>query len=429
MHGHMNYTEAIACIQGLQRFPEYSKLDHIRHILKELGNPEQDLQFVHVTGTNGKGSTCAMIESILRSSGYKVGLFISPHLFEYTERIQINRNPISKDEFAHLVTGVFEVIDRLIAQEERMQPGLFECFVILSLLYFKEKKVNWIVMEAGLGGTIDSTNVIDGSVAVITNIGLEHAEILGNSLEAIAENKSGIIKKKSIAITAEQNLKLVSIFQKKAKEEETDCIAIHASDIQNRSGDLNGQQFDYKTLKNLKLSLLGAFQPFNAACAIEAAWALHSKGFSISENAIREGLSDAAWPLRLQILHRHPTVLVDAGHNIHGVEAIVKDIKTLFKSGRKILVTGISEDKPYAEMVNLLVQGMDEIIITQAHYHAAPVDQISATLPEGISFYKIKNLREALEKAKALAQPEDHILVLGGLYLGSDAARIIPEVF
>ncbi len=419
-------------LDSLPRFATKPGLERIRKILELLGNPQQDLKCVHITGTNGKGSTSAMLESIVRhakganGAGYKTGLFTSPHLFAYNERIKINGENISDEDFNRCLDKVQAAVHSMTQSSpgnRAMQPALFEVLTAAALLHFQQQKVDLAIIEVGIGGLLDPTNVVSSFIAIITNVGLEHTDILGNSKEKITHQKAGIIKHNSYVITAERDQKVLTIIRQKTIEEKAQLRVLHPSEMQS---------------KNLHIPLLGDYQLQNAGLAILAAERLKNHGFQIDEQAIQKGLAEVSWPLRLEIIHRNPTILVDGAHNLHGVQAAHESIKKLFpkeKSGakeasmkqntqRRILVLGIAQDKEYAEMTQLLSQDADMIILTKSKYRGTEPRELAKHVDAKINpqeqIILTTSPEEAARKVEQIARPEDLVTVLGSLYMAAE---------
>jgi dihydrofolate synthase/folylpolyglutamate synthase len=407
-------------LDSLPRFATKPGLERIRKILELLGNPQQDLKCVHITGTNGKGSTSAMLESIVRNAGYKTGLFTSPHLFAYNERIKINGKNISDEDFNRCLNKVQAAVESMTQSSpgnRAMQPALFEVLTAAALLHFQQQKVDLAIIEVGIGGLLDPTNVVSSLIAIITNVGLEHTDILGNSKEKIAHQKAGIIKHGSYVITAERDQKVLTIIRQKTIEEKAQLRVLHPSEMQSR---------------NLQIPLLGDYQLQNAGLAILAAERLKNHGFQIDEEAIHSGLAEVSWPLRLEIIHRNPTILVDGAHNLHGIQAARDSIKKLFprekseakkNTQRRILVLGVAQDKDYAAITKLLSQDADIVILTKSQYRGTEPRELAKHVDPKINPQEQVILttspEEAARKVQQIAHPEDLVTVLGSLYMAA----------
>lgn len=419
----MHYEQAIQFLESLPRYPKGSKTDRVQILLDALGyDVNSNPQYIHVTGTNGKGSVSAMLESVTRVAGHTTGLFTSPHLFSYNERIKYNGTDIDDNVLANYIERV-----KIAIEDTNLETCVFEVMFVIALLYFQDKDVQIVVIEAGIGGTHDATNYITGDIAIITNVDEDHAALLGNTRAEIARDKCGIIKPGAICITAETDSLLLNIITQHAQQQSAKLRVIHNEYITSLERTLKYQQFNYRDLYNVQIPLIGEFQLRNAAIVIEAAHALH-----IPEFAIRKGLQNTVWPLRLEVIHEQPIVIADAGHNIHGITAITDTIKNYLPLNAKIIIiNGSSHDKPYLKMSRLIAPLADELIISQAQYLGADPQEIyEALIKDG---YNAKHMTiqptvsKALALAFQLAAPQDVILVLGGLYLAAEAKAEIKQ--
>ncbi len=424
---------SVSTIQYLETLPRFAAkpgLERMRKILEFLGNPQQGLKYVHVTGTNGKGSTSATIESILRHAGYRTGLFTSPHLFAYNERIKVNAQDIADEDFSKNLDRVRVLVERMVREDESMRPALFEVLLAMAFLHFQDEKIDIAVLEVGIGGLLDPTNVIDGLVAVITNVDLEHAEILGDTKEKIAEQKAGIIKKGAVVLTADEDTRVIDILARTARENDAQFLLLKPEDVQLTHQSLEGQVFDFGSYEALRIPFLGNYQMLNTALAVLTAESLRKFGFRIDEQAIRDGLRSVYWPLRLEIVHQDPVILMDGAHNLHGIRTLHQVLHDIFPERRKILVLGVSSDKPYREMARLLAEEVSVVIVTQAQYRAARCEDLAESIADlKKEMYLTSDVKEALLKAKFLAKEDDLILVLGGLYLAAEARKAVDEIF
>lgn len=330
-------------------------LDRMAVLLEQLGNPQNSLKFIHVAGTNGKGSVCAMTARILQCAGYQTGLFTSPVISDYREQFQVNGEMITKEDFARLA--------RLVKQAcEQMDdpPSEFEKAVALAFLYFRERHCEFVVLEVGLGGEDDATNVIKTpEIAAIVNIDFDHMGFLGNTLTQIAEKKAGIIKEAGTVVTAEQKEEVMTVLQERCSAKHADLIKTSASQIRVREKSLDGQCFDYEKkntegttcLQKIMLSLLGDHQCENAAVVLAIIDGLRKKGYDISEHAIREGMENVHWPGRFELVSKDPLVIIDGAHNPDGIDALSHNLKEYFPGQKFILIAGILKDKDYQEML------------------------------------------------------------------------------
>ena len=398
----------------------HSKFKRIGAALEYFGNPEKGMKFVHVTGSNGKGSVCAMIASILKETGLKVGLFTSPHVHKWNERIKVSGIDISDEDLESLGNQA----DKACAELEVVLSEM-ERFFVIALVYFGEVGIDIGVIEVGIGGRLDATNIIDGTTSIITNIELEHSHILGDTVEEIAYDKAGIIKEGAVCITTETDEKLIGIFAKEAREKRAKLVVLEDSDVDLISQSIKGQVFDFMEYRNLELPLLGDHQLKNASLAIMSIDVLKDFGFQIDEFLIKQGLKNVKWPLRLEVVKNDgPTVLIDGAHTVKAIKSTLKTINQFWGDKRRIAVVGFSEGKKYEEMLDLLINQVDVFVLTKAEYRGLEVERLSEYLDgEAGEIFVTGNVEGAIEKALEIAGKDDLIMVLGGLYLGAEARQ------
>jgi len=400
-------------LYGLERFGMIFGLENVTSLLELLGNPHLKLRAIHVAGTNGKGSVCAMLDAIL-SRRYKVGLYTSPHLHRLNERIKINGKEISDEELLNLIRLLREKTER----EKRPERFTFFDFTTaLAFFYFVEKEVDLAIVEVGLGGRLDSTNVINPVVAVITNIGHDHMDVLGPTLREIAREKAGIIKENTPIVCGE-------------KREEPLRVILEESSRKKAHLYLLGRDFDYRyegglfsfsgrrlKLQSLKLGLLGKHQGENASLALEVIETLLDLGFYIDEEEIRKGLKEVKWPGRLELFEGKPKVLLDGAHNPEGVKVLCEFLREI--SFRKLhLIIGIMKDKSWKEMLEILLPLSQSVIAFRPQNPRSLEPEIILSLAKqiGLEGFEAKTPEEALKIAKEKADPEDLILVTGSLF-------------
>ncbi len=386
----MQYSKALDYLNSRETFGIRLGLANIRRLLKKLGNPHKSLNFIHVAGTNGKGSCCAIIKSALQEQGYKVGMYTSPHLIDFEERIIINDKRISKKDIARLLTKIKPFVTT---------HTYFEIATTLAFLYFKEKNVDFVVAEVGMGGRLDATNVITPLVSVITNISLEHKEHLGNTIEKIAYEKAGIIKKNIPTVTSAKNgaLKVMRQICKKRNSE------LHIANINNK----------------LKTNLNGRFQLMNASTSLKTIKVLRQQGIEISDKAIAKGFNKVLWPGRMQFISKN--ILLDCAHNPAAVKTLKKEIKKL-KYKNLILLTGILKDKNIKEMITDLSEIADDVIITKSKIHrAADPEFIAKQLNNNYAI--IPSIKKAVKFAKSVTKKEDLLLITGSIYTVGEAMQ------
>ena len=398
-------------------------LKAISELLSRLGNPQNLYKTILIAGTNGKGSTAAMISSILSSAGYKVGLYTSPHLVDVRERIVINGKKISLKEFNQTIADVKDKIKQPVTY--------FEFLTAAAFVYFQRQKVDIAVLEVGLGGRLDATNVCKPLVSVITNISPDHMDYLGNTLDSIAREKAGIIKQKGICITAAKQNKVLEVLKNVCLRRRAMLYCL-SSDIKikkQKDGFLNYQGL-YRNLKNLKIPLQGDHQLSNAALALAAIELCEKKGFSIADTAIYAGLKNTHWEARLEVLQNQPLFLLDGAHNPAGISVLCRSFKKDFSYRRLILIFGALADKDYRQMLQKIIPLTSTIILTQLKTkRAVPVNDIMETVKKmGYPAIVTENVKQAIERAQAMAKKQDLICATGSFYLAGEIKQAFPKL-
>ncbi len=419
----MNIQEYLSKFEAVTKDPS---LDAMEYFMKEFGNPDKKTKFIHIAGTNGKGSVCEMINNILIKSGYKVGKYMSPHLIRYNERITVNNEEITDEE----MSDILEEIDKKIAQyneTHRIPVKQFEIITTLALVYFFRKNCDFVVLETGLGGTYDCTNIADGLISIITSIGYDHMNILGNTIEDITNNKAGIIKKNNDTIMCFQE-KVTDMIAKKCKKENNTLHVIKKEEIKNYSFDKEMQTIDYKNYKNVKINLKGIAQIYNASIAIECMEVLKSKGYKISEESIRDGLSTVVHKARFELLENNPRIIYDGGHNEDAIKNLINTINMYYPKDRKIYILSILKTKDYKTVIKLLTADKDGIFIFTTGND--PEKYVSKEdLYEEARKYLDKNIfKEDLKDAVKLAKDKyknDVIMITGSFYVYSDVLEYL----
>jgi dihydrofolate synthase / folylpolyglutamate synthase len=426
----MTYQESLDYLTSLGRFGIKLGLERTEALLRELGNPQDLFQGVLVAGTNGKGSVCAMMASVLQAAGYRVGLMPKPHLVSYTERIQVDQRPIAEDDFAALLTELQPAINKVAA--DLGPPTEFEILTSAALYYFARASIDLLVCEVGLGGRLDSTNVLDLGVSVITNIALDHTQYLGSTLEAIAAEKAGILKPDSIAITGAQTPAL-AVIEAAAQKQQIPLLRL-GQEIELTAIDKEwaGVQATVTTpvgsYRDLRIPLLGLHQADNAALAVAAIDGLRSRGWEISDGALRDGLARTRWPGRLEVLDRNPIVLVDGAHNPAGLERSLATVQKLAKDRPLVIVFGAMKDKDLPAMLAQLRATRAPVIFSAIDWHraASPAD-LAAQF--GAPAETAASSGEALVRAREQVGRDGIVFVCGSLYLVGEviaAARARP---
>jgi len=457
----MTYEETLKYLESFQRFGIRLGLKNIRKLLKLLGNPEKRLKIIHIGGTNGKGSVGAFLFYILKEAGYKVGLYTSPHLIDFRERIRINNRLISKKELTRLVKEVY----RLPFTVYGFQPTFFEITTALALKYFADQRVDFAILEVGMGGRLDATNITKPLVSVITNVDFEHTEYLGKSLKKIAYEKCGIIKEGTPVITAENKEEVLRVIEETCRKNRARLYRVgkeikfrsQMSDLRCQISDVRCQTFNiegfHDSYENLRISLLGKHQLLNAACAIGTMELLRPKvhpvrgkspqatasdlyrrtsnGVKITKEEIRKGLAKTTWPGRLEVKRytvngKRLTIILDGAHNVAGAKALKKTIKDCFDYKRLILLLGILKSKDIKGIVAQLAPLASRIIITKPQTpRAVEPEEIAEIAKEySRSLVTKKKISQAIRQATSYAESEDIILITGSLYTVGEAIKV-----
>jgi dihydrofolate synthase/folylpolyglutamate synthase len=396
-------------LYGLKKFGDKLRLEEMEKLVSALDNPQNKFKSIHIAGTNGKGSTAAFLAQILEEAGYKVGLYTSPHLVNFNERIKINGKDISDENIVELTKIIREQVET-----NNIDTTFFEFTTAMAFQHFANEGVDFAIIEVGLGGRLDATNVIDPDLCVITNVSLEHTKILGETKEEIAKEKAAIIKEKKVVITAETDPIVLNIFENKCKEKNSFLVVLDDQlKYKINKSNFNTQTFTVKN-NTFTIKMLGEHQIRNACLAL-----LIAKQLEIPINKVKWGLEKTLWAGRLQTLQENPLLMVDGAHNIAGIKYLVNFVKTIRK--RKILVLGIAKDKKLNEMVSLLVPLFEQIIVTEGSFKPTPVEELAEAVKEYNPNVKIvKDSEEAVKEALNIANEDDFVLVSGSLYLIGD---------
>ena len=389
-------------------------LSRITKLLSMVGDPHKALKFVHITGTNGKGSTAAMTASILAAAGLRVGLYTSPHLWRFHERFQVSGQPIPDEALGRIGERV------ILAGRQMDDPATeFELMTALGMLYFQEAKCDLVVLEVGLGGRLDSTNVIPApEAAVITNIGLEHTAILGSTLAAIAAEKSGILKPGCRAVLYGQSREVGEVVARVCVEKNIPLTVTDASQLTLLSSGLDGQHFTYRGSAPLLLPLLGDYQLRNAMTVLDTVDALRAQGRNISADAVARGLAAARWPGRLELVRRRPDLIIDGGHNPQCAQALAASLRGLYGEKKLIFLIGVLADKDWQSMVGEVLPLAKAIVTVRPESdRAKDENELAAWVrAQGVPAEAHASIGEALDAALALAGPEDAVCAWGSLY-------------
>ena len=350
----MDWNDAIALLHGANWKHTKIGLERMRDFMHALGDPQEKLRYVHIAGTNGKGSACVMTQSILTAAGFRTGLYISPHLDQFNERISIDGETISDANLRRLAARV-----RAAAETLGEEPTDFEMITAMAFCWFEEQHCDLVVLEVGMGGRLDATNVIPSpEVCTIMHIGLDHTEFLGDTVEKVAAEKAGILKPGADCVLYHQLPGVMDVVQQRFADVNPDAAArliiTDPTAFTARTRTIDGQVFDYRARRHLRIQLLGNYQMENAMAVLDIIDCLIRRGWGITENAIRAGLAQATWPGRFEVLSREPLLIVDGAHNPNGVEALVDTIRAYFPDQKINFVMGVMKDKDYHTMLRLI---------------------------------------------------------------------------
>lgn len=429
----MKYEEAMKYITEVGNFGSNYGLERTYKLLEHLGNPERDLKLIHIAGTNGKGSTTSMITEILMGEGYKVGMYTSPFIEEFEERIQINRNNIPKESLAILMDEIKVAVDKVI-EAGYNHPTEFEIITVLMLLYFKKENIDFGVIEVGLGGTLDSTNVIKPIIQVITSISFDHTNLLGNTLEKIAGEKAGIIKKGIPTVIYPQQEEVLKVIKNKCFEMDSELYIANNENLKFENIvnlDKPYQLLKYNNEIDILLPLLGEHQIINLSVAMQAIEVLNNKNIiDISIANIVKSIKNVSWKGRLEVLSNNPYVVIDGAHNIQGIKTLSRNIKKYFKYENLYLILGILADKDVEEMIKIITPMAKKV------YSVTPNSirgELAESLKDEVSKFN-KNCKafdkyeEAYLEALNDASEKDLILASGSLYMIGDMRKIIRKI-
>ena len=409
----MDYKEALAYINGVEFFGSKPGLTRIRELLERLGDPQKKLRFIHIAGTNGKGSCAAMTASILKAAGYKTGLYTSPYLYRFNERMQINGRQIEDDALAEIVSRV-----RPAAEAMTDHPTEFELMTAAALLWYAQETCDVVVLEVGLGGRFDATNIIDApEAAVIMNIGLDHMAVLGDTLEQIAFEKAGIIKPGTDAVLFEQGEEATGVVRRRCEELGVPLHIADFSQLVSEFDSLYGQSFTYRG-QPYALPLLGAHQLKNAAVVLELVEVLREKGWKLEQGDVEHGLYAVSWPGRFELVSDEPYFVVDGGHNPQCAETVRDNLLHYFPDKRRILLLGVLRDKDYPGLTAILDAAADEYVcITPASARALPAEELAEHLKRyGKPVTVCGSIRDGVTEALRRSDGDSVVCAVGSLY-------------
>ena len=426
----MNYNETLDYINSVRLNQWKLGLSRTRELLDMLGNPQDDLNFVHVGGTNGKGSTCAMIESVLRCCGFTTGSFPSPYIEDFRERICVSGEMISKEDLCRITETVKSCADRMDDE-----PSHFEIVTAIGMMYFKEKKCDMVVLEVGLGGEFDATNIIKApKLSVLTNIGFDHTEYLGNTLAEIARTKGGIIKHPSPVVVYPNDEEVIDTLKGLCEERGCEMTIADFGRMKAGSADLYGQSFTWQGTSlcggedaELRIPLIGEYQLRNASLALTALEKLKEGGLDISSAALKEGMAKVSWPARFEVMGHKPVFILDGGHNPQCADAVAESLRKYFPEGGLTFIIGVLADKDYKTVLDTLMP------FAKLCYCVAPTSERALSAEEladcvrerGVEARTFKKTEDAVRTA---LEGSDPVLAFGSLYMAGEVRTAYREL-
>lgn len=414
----MTYEEALTYIHSICWKGSKLGLERTRELLAKLGNPEKQLKFIHIAGTNGKGSTAAMLASILEEAGYRVGLYTSPFINRFNERMQINHRQIPDGVLAELTEEI-----RPLADAMADPPTEFELITALAMVYFQRHRCDIVVLEVGMGGEMDSTNVIDTpEAAVIAAMGLDHVKELGPTMADIARAKAGIIKAGGDVVSYGGNSEADPVFAAVCRERNARLHQPDFSAVTPGAFSLDGQSFSYGPWRDLTIPLVGSYQMNNAAVVLETVSVLRQRGWRISDQAVRSGLAHTHWPARFEILRRDPVFIVDGGHNPHGIRATAQSLERLFPGRKFTFVTGVMADKDVEHILGLIVPLAEQFFTVRPDNPRAmdPQELARRIAALGVKATACASVQEGVERAIRAERKDGVACALGSLYMSGE---------
>lgn len=424
----MDYQQSRAYIRDAEQYAGGAlDLTNIKELMKRLGNPQDQLKYIHVAGTNGKGSVIAYLYTTLTKAGYHVGRYISPSVYSYREKIETEGKPISREKFAEQTTRVAAVIEEMTA-EGLAHPTPFEIETAVAFLLFAEEKCDPVILEVGMGGITDATNLITTTeLAVLVPISMDHQSFLGNTISEIAEKKAGIIKPGSSVVTIGQETEALEVIKKTGAEAGTDVCVADVSEAEVLEADFTGQRFCYKG-EEYALSLAGSYQTENAVLALEALRILDERGYHTTLEQRKEGLWATRWNGRLTIIHKDPLFIVDGAHNPAAADMLEDSVRKYFKDRRLFFIMGVFKDKDYPYIIRKLCPYAEQILAieTPDNPRALPAEELAEAIrPYNANVRAEKNISRAVEELFKMAGKDDVILSFGSLSFIGEITRIV----
>lgn len=421
----MNEKEVLLYIEELRQYGSVPGLDSIRQLCRRLGNPQESLRFIHVAGTNGKGSLTAYLTGVLMEAGLKVGRYNSPTIRDWRERIMVGRQMITKEALGRLMSLIREACDRMV-REDLPHPTSFEIETVLGFLYFLEKECDIVILETGMGGTLDATNIIEKTqVAVLTSISMDHMAFLGNSLAEITANKAGIIKDGCQVVTLPQDQACMDVIRKVCEERGaalTVAPGLYDGQVDKVRYGIEKQSFRYKKRMKIELPLIGTFQIENAALAIAVCEVLCSLGYDITDAQIQKGIRSTVWHGRFEVLAKRPYFIIDGAHNEDAAKKLKESLQFYFTNKRIIFIMGILKDKEYEKILQITAPLAESIITVKTPDNPRAMDAYELALKAAKYHPNVTaadSVEEAVEMSYLLADRDSVIIAFGSLsYLG-----------
>lgn len=414
----MNYEEARAFLEEVGKTGSVLGLESMQELLKRLDNPQDQLKFIHISGTNGKGSELAFLSEILTEAGYRTGRYVSPTLYSYRERIQVNGEWINRESLARYVAVIKEAIEA-IAADGLSVPTVFEVETAISFLYFCDKKCDIVLLETGMGGTLDATNVVKTTILeVIASIGMDHMGFLGNTLGEIAANKAGIIKPDTCVVSAKQEPEAEAVVRRVSEQMHAQLSIVDPEHLSEVQYGYEKQSFTYKNWKNVEITLAGTYQIINAALALEAVEALRKLGYALSEEQVRTGMKRAAWRGRFSVIHKDPIVVIDGAHNPAAATVLKTSLETYFKGKKLYYIFGVFADKDYEKVIEITAPLAEQIITVQTpdNPRALPAEELKCAVEKvNPKVSSAKTIEEAVKRTMDVVKKEDVIVAFGSL--------------
>lgn len=421
-----NYDEALAYITGTSWKEKKKGLERIRLLCRYLGNPQDGLSCIHIAGTNGKGSTAAILDSVCRSAGLICGLFTSPHLEKYNERIRVNGKDISDEDFTALAAKIEEAASKM-----EDAPTVFEKLTAMAFMYFSDMNCDVVILETGMGGEFDSTNVInDPIMTIITNIGLDHMNELGDTVEKIALTKAGIVKKGIPCVCIEQEPEVMNVIRTICMFLDSPCIFARKSDVRIVSSDLNGIRIMTSAISEpVTVSLCGEYQLSNIALALSVIRLIMVTGkLPIDESAVLEGLRNVTWAARFEIMKRNPYLIVDGAHNPHGMRGLVDSLRKLFLKKQITYITAINSDKDVDKMLDIMCENASRVYTVKVDARGEDPEKLAEDIKNrGTEASSCESVQKAIENAFSHSGLNDVVCCAGSLYLAGDVRKLIKE--